>query len=108
MKPIFIVLIFIVLYYKKYKDAIADYDQALNIAPDQAEIYYQRASAYLAVDNYQNAIDDYTKVIDLDSEHIFTFFLRGSIYLEIEEYQKRSMTIINLLLFILKKLMLTG
>ncbi|GLS23293.1 hypothetical protein GCM10007874_63130 [Labrys miyagiensis] len=45
--------------------AIADFDQAISLAPDHADYYTQRGNAYYAKQKYDQAIGDYSKAIEL-------------------------------------------
>ena len=71
-------------YQGKYQDAITSYDQALGIKPDYANAFYERGSAYLALDDYDHAISDYLSARDLGLDSIntqwnlgWTYYLQG-------------------------------
>ena len=40
----------------------------LRVHPDDRQLYFQRANAYLDRGEFQNAIDDYTRAIDLEPQ----------------------------------------
>ena len=56
----------------EYDRAIADYDQALKLAPS-AEGYFNRGNAHLAKRDYDRAIDDYNQSIKLKSDFAAAF-----------------------------------
>ena len=49
-----------------YKDAIADYDKAIEINPKFAEAYYNRGIAKESTGDYKGAIADWGKAIELN------------------------------------------
>jgi tetratricopeptide (TPR) repeat protein len=48
---------------KQFDKAIADFDRALELKPDNPALYYQRAEAFLQKGNDQRAIEDLTAAI---------------------------------------------
>ena len=48
-----------------YQEAIADYDQALRLQPDNADVYSHRGHAKFNLNQYQAAIADYDQAIRL-------------------------------------------
>lgn len=50
---------------KDYTGAIADYNKAINIVPEDAELYYYRGGAKDQLKDYKDAITDYTRAIKL-------------------------------------------
>jgi tetratricopeptide (TPR) repeat protein len=59
---------------------MADYDQAIKIAPGNAEAYYNRGSAYLKSNKEDLALADYTKSIAIDANYADALINRGLIY----------------------------
>ncbi len=59
------------------KQAVADLDEAIKLAPGLAFAYFERGTAYHAVDDFQHAIADYTEAIKLDPKDPITFINRG-------------------------------
>ncbi|MBN1284680.1 MAG: tetratricopeptide repeat protein [Anaerolineae bacterium] len=60
-----------------YKAAIADYDLALELDPDFAEVYYRRGRAYSYLEEHRSAFLDATRTIELDPAHARAYNLRG-------------------------------
>ena len=52
----------------KPEPALADYDVALSIDPNDADLYYNRALAYLAKADEQKAMKDFQKAAELVKE----------------------------------------
>jgi len=68
--------------------SIADYSKAIELAPDSADVYYNRGDAYDEMGEYGKAIDDYNKAIELDPNHALAYYNRGCAYGEIGAYDK--------------------
>ena len=51
-----------------YGEAIADYDQALQLDPDHAVTYYHRGNAKMKLRWYKKAITDYDQALQLDPD----------------------------------------
>jgi len=63
-----------------YDSAIADYTQAIRLAPDSALVYYDRGSAYRKKGDFDRAIADYTQAIQLDPNYDSSYLDRGYAY----------------------------
>lgn len=50
---------------ERYDEAIAEYDEAVRIAPDNYDAYLHRGNAYLDKGEYDAAIEDYNAVMVL-------------------------------------------
>jgi uncharacterized membrane protein YhaH (DUF805 family)/regulator of sirC expression with transglutaminase-like and TPR domain len=68
--------------------AIADYNSAIELAPDSADTYYNRGDAYDEIGEYGKAIADYSKAIELDPNHASAYYNRGCAYGELGAYDK--------------------
>ena len=65
-----------------YVNAIADYNQALNLSPHNPEIYYNRAVAHYSVGQPQIALQDLDRALQLQPTMAEAYANRGSIHLE--------------------------
>ncbi len=65
-----------------YTGAITDFTKAIEINPENADIYYNRGLAYYKNSNRKNAIQDYTKAINLKSDFAAAYLNRGTIKYE--------------------------
>ncbi len=45
--------------------AIIDYSKAIELNPENAEIYYKRGGAYESIRDYENALADYAKLLEM-------------------------------------------
>jgi serine/threonine protein kinase/Tfp pilus assembly protein PilF len=61
-----------------YKNAIADYNQAISLAPKYASTYVNRGNARYALEDYKNAIADYNQAISLNPKNSFVYGSRGN------------------------------
>jgi len=57
--------------------ALADYNQALTLAPKSWLIYYDRAQAHYLAGNFREALADATKTADLNANWAPVLSLRG-------------------------------
>lgn len=60
--------------------AIVDYSKAIEIAPKDANAYFNRGLAYGKKNEHDKAIADYGKVIEIDPTDFNTYFNRGLAY----------------------------
>lgn len=67
---------------------IADYNKAIELAPDSADAYYNRGDAYDEMGEYGKAIADYNKAIQLNPNLASAYYNRGCAYGEIGAYDK--------------------
>jgi formylglycine-generating enzyme required for sulfatase activity len=69
----------------EYKDAIADFTEAIQLDDLHVGAYLQRGQAYTSLGKYQHAIDDYSKAIELKSDSAKAYNYRGNAYRELGE-----------------------
>ena len=77
-------------YYSKddYDHAIADYDQAIQLQPDNAKAYNNRGLAYAYKGDYDRAIADYDRAIQLRPDHAKAYNNRGLAYYDKGDYDR--------------------
>ena len=63
---------------EKHKDAIAAYDQAIHLDPDNAADYNNRGTAKNALGRHEAAIADYNQAIQLEPDYDVAYFNRGN------------------------------
>ncbi len=61
----------------KYDRALADYDAALALDPQNALIPYNRGNAYYDLKQYERAIADFSRATEVDASFSLAFFNRG-------------------------------
>ncbi|MBL7127558.1 MAG: tetratricopeptide repeat protein [Ignavibacteria bacterium] len=64
----------------KYKEAILDYDEYINLVPGNHSGYMNRGTAHERLKHYDSALADYSKVIELKPRDTIAFFNRGVVY----------------------------
>lgn len=70
--------------YQDYFAARDAYNQAVNLAPDDAFFHAALADLYLIyLDDYQNAIAHYDRVVDLEPGNADAYFARGAAYFQL-------------------------
>ena len=62
----------------RYKEAIADYTEAITYKPDDAIAYYNRGNAYDDLGDYKAAIADYDRAIELKRDYAIAYNNRGN------------------------------
>ncbi len=70
----------------KYKAAIADYDIAIQLNPDDAAAYYNRGNAKYGLDEHQAAIADYDIAIQLNLDYAEAYYNRGNAKVRLDDY----------------------
>ena len=73
---------------ERYAEAIAEYDEAVNIAPHNYDAHFHRGNAYLNKGDYDAAIADYGNAIALDPNLTSAHYNRGIAYTRMGEYDK--------------------
>lgn len=69
-----------------YKGALEDYNQALDLAPNNVEIWLARGLTKEKLKDYEGAFSDYTKAIDLKEDYWKAWLNRGNTLLKLERY----------------------
>ncbi|OBQ35943.1 MAG: hypothetical protein AN485_12500, partial [Anabaena sp. MDT14b] len=70
-----------------YEGAITDYNQVIQINPDDIDAYYCRGNAHFDLGKYAAAIADYTQVIKMNFHYVNAYYNRGNALLEIADKQ---------------------
>jgi tetratricopeptide (TPR) repeat protein len=71
-----------------YKNAIGEYNRAIEIDPDYAPAYYNRGLAYAELGDTSKAIEDWTKAIEIDPDYADAYKSRGDVYRLLDEYER--------------------
>lgn len=72
-------------YLKDYSAAIVDYTEAIQRAPQEISLYFNRAIAYTDNQNFPAAIADYTRIIDHNPKQLRAYLERGYCYFQIKQ-----------------------
>ena len=72
-----------------HKEAIKDYDRAIEISPEFSEAHNNRGSVYLKLGNYRQAIADYDRAIEVNPGNQEAYYNRGTAY-EALGYQEQA------------------
>jgi tetratricopeptide repeat protein len=68
---------------ERYDDAINDLSAAIQLTPNNPELYTLRGQMYLYLYQWDNVLADYNKAIQLDPTYADAYFLRGVLYYSI-------------------------
>ena len=72
----------------QYEEAIADYDQAILLNPENPLIYYARGAAKYELNQYEEAIADYNQAILLNPENPLIYRARGLAKYKLDRYEE--------------------
>jgi tetratricopeptide (TPR) repeat protein len=75
---------------KKYDEAIADFAEAIRIAPERAEAYCGRGTAFLAMKLPAVALDDLSEATHLDPKHVEALRQRANACLQLHDYSEAA------------------
>ena len=73
---------------KQYKEAIADFDKAIELNPEDAEAYYNRGSAKDDLKQHKEAIADYDKAIELNPKFSAAYNNRGVVKGKLKQHKE--------------------
>ena len=76
------------LFKGEYDQAIANFDQALQLDPQSAPAYFGRGRANKLDGNHEQALRDYTQTIEINPKAIAAYVNRGQIYNLEEDYDR--------------------
>ena len=72
----------------KDKEAIADYNKAIEINPDDADAYNNRGWVLYNLGKDKEAIADYNKAIEINPDHAKAYGNRGLLYDQLGDRQR--------------------
>ena len=71
-----------------HKWAIPDYDKAIELDPDDSDVYTYRGVDYNNLGQYNHAIQDLNKALELDPSDPHAHYNRGIVYSNLEQYEQ--------------------
>ena len=71
-----------------YDHAIADYNQALRLDPQNAVAYYDRGNAFCSKQDYDRAMADYNQALRLDPKYVDAYINRGNAFYSKQDYDR--------------------
>jgi tetratricopeptide (TPR) repeat protein len=72
---------------QEYENAIADYNEAVRLAPQLADAYDGRGNAWLAKKDYDRAIADHNEAVRLEPRSARAYYDRAGAWSEKKEYE---------------------
>ena len=66
--------------------AISDYNQAASFDPSNSSIYFNRAWAYVGLNQYDSAISNFGRSIILDPEDAYSYNNRANLYRQVGKF----------------------
>ena len=73
---------------KRYEDAIASYNKAIEIDINYAEIHNNKGNALKSLERYDEAIESYDKAIKIKSDYAFAYNNKGNALKNLERYDE--------------------
>ncbi|MGD0280151.1 MAG: tetratricopeptide repeat protein [Smithella sp.] len=70
------------------RQAIEDYNRAIEIKPDHAEAYNNRGISYGNLGNYRQAIEDFNKAVEIKPDYAIVYYNRGNAYNNLGNYRQ--------------------
>src|SRR6266536_3255796 len=72
----------------RYESALADFDRALQLRPDDYRSLADRGVTYRGMERYDEALADLNKAIDLDPSYAWAIASRGQTYRDMKRYDE--------------------
>jgi len=69
-----------------YTEILDDYNKAINLKPDYAIIYFNRANLKVRAKNYGGALFDYNRAIKLEPEFSEAFYNKALVHIYFKEF----------------------
>ena len=73
-----------------YKEAVAQFTQAIADNPNDAVAYYQRGYSYVKLRDHESALPDFSAAIKLDPFYTSAYMYRGVSYIQLGEIDKAA------------------
>lgn len=70
---------------KDFKGAIRDYNHALKLNPNGADVYLNRGFIFLQIGKFKKAIKDYNRALELNPDFVEAYFYRGLVRFQQKE-----------------------
>ena len=83
----------------KYKEAINEYNKALEVEPDNAEYYNSRGVAYYGLERYYYAISDFINAIRLKSNYAMAYYNLAQCKNNLQDYDSGLDDVKNSILY---------
>jgi len=71
-----------------YEKALADFDRAIQLDPNDATIYTNRGVIYHKLQHYTDALADQSRAIEIDSNYARAYTNRGNAHYRLEQYDE--------------------
>ena len=72
----------------EYETALADYNMAIQLDPDDAQVYFNRGLVRIELKEYPDALVDFNKAIDLNPNNADAYDHRGNVKVMLEQFEE--------------------
>ncbi len=73
---------------KRYMEAIKDYNKAIELVPNDSEVYLNRGASKGYLKEYESSINDFNKAIELNPNDEHIYFNRGISKFDLKRYRE--------------------
>ncbi|WP_196515781.1 tetratricopeptide repeat protein [Nostoc sp. WHI] len=73
---------------KRYEEAVASYDKAIEFKPDNNSAWYNRGNALVYLERYEEAVASYDKAIEFKPDNNSAWYNRGIVLVYLERYEE--------------------
>src|ERR1700680_3777011 len=73
---------------KRFEEALAAYEQAIRLDPDDAAIYYNKSAALMDLKRYEEAVIALEQAIRLDPNDTYAYTNKGVALIELKRYEE--------------------
>ncbi len=70
------------------ENILACYDKAIDIRPEDSELWINRGETLYNFGKYQEALESYEQSLELDSDNDNIWYLRGNVLLDLDKYEE--------------------
>lgn len=78
------------MHLRKYAQALADFQRAVELAPEEAMPYLYRGHGYAALHRVHRALDDYSRALQRDPDLVAAWYARGLMRERRHEYREAA------------------
>ncbi len=78
---------------RRYKQALAAYEEAIKLDPQNAVFYIHYGNTLSKLKSYEQALVAYEKAIQLEPENVFAHHMRGIILAQLKRYKEAEQAI---------------
>jgi tetratricopeptide (TPR) repeat protein len=71
----------------RYKEALASFDRAIDLDPNNEKALFARGSTLLVVGRFEDAYQDLNRALAIDPADVWAYYVRGLVYEQANNYE---------------------